>query len=228
MARKPRMVVPHLPHHVVIRGNNRRRLFSSRLDYETFLRFLHQALDKTGCALNALSIMTNHVHLLLTPSTELALPACIKLASQRYAYFRNLRRGATGKLYEQRYFCKLVDTERYLACVTAYIDANPHASGLVTWHGAAYPFTTRHLHLGRVDVGAISPQIWTPSAWYVALGRSDDERAMAYAQVAEGYAVEALSIPNIEAWKRPASSLALIGVPTQRQRFERPDGTTAL
>lgn len=224
------MVVPHLPHHIVIRGNNRRRLFSCRLDYETFLRFLHHALEKTGCALNALSILTNHVHLLLTPSTELALPACIKLVAQRYAYFRNVRRGATGKLYEQRYFCKLVDTERYLACVTAYIDANPRAAGLVTWHGAAYPFTTLHLHQGRADAGAISPQIWTPSAWYVALGRSDDERAMSYAQVAERYALEALSIPNIEAWQRPVSNLTYVAgcTPSSRQRFERPDGTTAL
>lgn len=40
MPRSRRRVLPHVPHHVILRGNNRRRLFSYSSDYNYFLRLM--------------------------------------------------------------------------------------------------------------------------------------------------------------------------------------------
>lgn len=103
MPRKPRcrIVVPGRPHHVVIRGNNRRRLFSYSSCYRRFLRYLADALRHTGCRLHALALMTNHVHLVITPPDAAALSSCVKRLAQRYAVQRNARFAASGKGLEE-------------------------------------------------------------------------------------------------------------------------------
>src|SRR5947207_1436289 len=118
MPRRPRLVLPRVPHHVVLRGNNRRVLFSSKRDYEMFLFFLWRALERGGCGLHAATLMSNHVHLLLTPADADALSGFVKSVAQRYAQLRNVKRDSSGKLFEERFFSRPVLTERQVAVVT--------------------------------------------------------------------------------------------------------------
>ena len=67
MPRKPRFYVPGAPVHAVQRGHNRSAVFFADLDYLEYLRCLKQAADSCGCAVHAYVLMTNHVHLLLSP-----------------------------------------------------------------------------------------------------------------------------------------------------------------
>src|SRR5262245_7810080 len=106
MARAPRIIVPGLPHHVVLRGNNRRRLFSSKLDYRMFLYFAGLSLKRCQVGLHALTLMSNHAHLLVTPRHQHDLAAFVKPLAQRYAQLRNEKRNASGKLFEERYWSR--------------------------------------------------------------------------------------------------------------------------
>src|SRR5258706_11670778 len=117
--RKPRIVVPGYPHHVILRGNNRRRLFSYPSDYRAFLRYLAGGLRKHPCEVNALALMTNHVHLLMTPRKLETLPKLIHYTSMRYAQLRNARHADSGKLFEGKFLSFPVLGERQLAIVTA-------------------------------------------------------------------------------------------------------------
>src|SRR5690606_33857147 len=63
MPRRPRIHLPGLPIHLVQRGHNRRPCFFQEQDYQLYLRWLREALEKTGCELHAYVLMTNHVHL---------------------------------------------------------------------------------------------------------------------------------------------------------------------
>ncbi len=67
VARQARIVIPGQPHHVYLRGNNRRRLFSSGADYERFIACLTLGISASECVLHQLTLMTNHVHLIATP-----------------------------------------------------------------------------------------------------------------------------------------------------------------
>jgi len=67
MARLPRFVIPGQPQHVIQRGNNREVVFVADEDYQYYLRILKDACQKYQCDLHAYVLMTNHIHLLITP-----------------------------------------------------------------------------------------------------------------------------------------------------------------
>lgn len=73
MARLPRIVLPDQPLHIMHRGNNRQDIFESEEDIARIKDDLLVSLEKSACSLHAYVIMTNHLHLLLTPKDKSAL-----------------------------------------------------------------------------------------------------------------------------------------------------------
>ncbi len=71
MPRKPRFFVPGLAAHVIQRGNNRQAIVFEPADYELYLSLLVEGRDRYACSIHAYVLMTNHVHLLLTPTGKL-------------------------------------------------------------------------------------------------------------------------------------------------------------
>ena len=70
MPRTARQILRGIPHHIVLRGNNRRRLFSYPRDYLFFLGLMSAQLIRSDVGMHALCLMPNHVHLLATPFKE--------------------------------------------------------------------------------------------------------------------------------------------------------------
>ena len=73
MARKPRFNLPSIPQHVIQRGNNREPCFFEDADYSRYLDNLHEAAVKNYAAIHAYVLMTNHVHILVTPGSEFSI-----------------------------------------------------------------------------------------------------------------------------------------------------------
>lgn len=67
MARLPRIVIPGQALHIIQRGNNRQPCFFADDDYRYYLDSLKEAAARYGARVHAYVLMTNHVHLLLTP-----------------------------------------------------------------------------------------------------------------------------------------------------------------
>ncbi len=89
MARRPRLVLPQVPLHVIQRGNNRQACFYSDEDYLFYLDHLAEQSEKFGCAVHAYCLMTNHVHLLLTPEKVESVGMMMKGLGQRYVQYIN-------------------------------------------------------------------------------------------------------------------------------------------
>src|SRR5580765_616121 len=68
VSRPPRLRLDEVPLHMVQRGHNRSPCFFHERDYLVYLHCLALAAEKTQCSLQAYVLMTNHVHLLLTPA----------------------------------------------------------------------------------------------------------------------------------------------------------------
>lgn len=178
MPRTARSVLPGVPHHVVLRGNNRRKLFSYPRDYNQMLALIGQQLDRGGVTLNGFCLMTNHAHLLVTPERESILGKFIKGFAQRYAQIRNRRCRASGKLFEERYYSKAIQSEAHLALATAYIDLNPVRAGL-TETGDDYRWSTFSAHAASEPASPYL-DLWSPSSWYLGLADNEAGRATAY------------------------------------------------
>lgn len=80
MPRRARILLPGVPVHLIQRGNNRSACFYADEDYRFYLNHLAEQAVKHGCAVHAYCLMTNHVHLLLTPRAETSLGGLMKPA----------------------------------------------------------------------------------------------------------------------------------------------------
>ena len=84
MPRLPRFDLPGLPQHVVQRGHDRRAIFFDDSDYLAYLEWLAKGRRVYGVAIHAYCLMTNHVHLLVTPSGKGALPRLMQYLGRHY------------------------------------------------------------------------------------------------------------------------------------------------
>ncbi len=174
MPRRPRVHLDDVPLHIVQRGHNREPCFFSEADYRVYLHWLGAALRDARCALHAYALMTNHVHLLVTPRQAVLVPKLLIALGRRYVQYVNNRYGRTGTLWDSRYKSSLVDSETYLIACMRYIELNPVRAGMVRDPGE-YPWTSYRANaLGCVDA------LVTPHPGYSALGLGDDVRRAAY------------------------------------------------
>ena len=175
MARLPRFVIPGQPQHVIVRGNNRIPIFCADEDYRFYLEKLKQACDKHQCDVHAYVLMTNHVHLLITPHTEQGIGKVMQMLGRYYVQYFNHAYQRTGTLWEGRYKATLIDSEQYLLTCYRYIELNPvRAEGMVD-HPSEYPWSSYRFNaLGQAD------DLVAPHHEYQRLGKDETERQAAY------------------------------------------------
>ena len=114
MPRRPRIVLPGVPLHLIQRGNNRQACFYADDDYRFYLEWLRTYARDARCAVYAYALMTNHVHLLLTPSTGGGAAALMKRLGQRYVQYVNRFYRRSGTLWEGRFRSCLTREESYV------------------------------------------------------------------------------------------------------------------
>jgi putative transposase len=103
MPRQPRCCPAGMPVHVVQRGNNSQTCFASDADLAAFAHWLKEGVEKYQIAVHGWVLMTNHVHLLLTPGTDDALSKCMQHLGRLYVRYFNYRYKRTGTLFEGRF-----------------------------------------------------------------------------------------------------------------------------
>ena len=84
MARLPRVVIPGHPIHIIQRGNNRQAVFYADEDYLKYLEILRHSSDACDCHIHAYGLMTNYVHLLVTPAREESLSLMMQSLGRQY------------------------------------------------------------------------------------------------------------------------------------------------
>jgi putative transposase len=177
MARLPRLTVTGYPHHVILRGNNRQDIFKTTADYQRMLSLLEEHGRVQGVDVHAYVLMGNHLHLLLTPQQDQALPKMMQAVGRSYVQTFNKVHGRTGTLWEGRYRSTLIQTDRYLLACMVYIDLNPVRAHLVA-QPQDYPWSS-HLHY----TGRKNDRLITPHALYWTLGNTPFAREAAYAEL---------------------------------------------
>jgi putative transposase len=156
MARFPRIVVPGQALHIVQRGNNRQPVFFADEDYMMYLETFQRAATTHGCAVHAYVLMTNHVHILLTPEQTEGPSRLMQAVGRQYVRYVNGSYRRTGTLWEGRFKSALIDSARYLLTCSRYIELNPVRAGMVDYPGKYRWSSYRCNALGHQD-GAVSP-----------------------------------------------------------------------
>jgi putative transposase len=131
MARLQRLTLTGQPHHVIQRGNNREPVFFANDDYQTYLELLKEYADVFRCRIHAYVLMTNHVHLLVTPESENGLSRLMQFVGRRYVRYINKTYKRTGTLWEGRFKSSMIESEEYLLTCMRYIELNPVRARMV-------------------------------------------------------------------------------------------------
>jgi putative transposase len=177
MARRLRYILPGIAVHVIQRGVNRAACFRVDADYLVYLSNLRQLAAKHGCEIHAYCLMTNHVHLLLTPSDTGSCTKLMRDLGQRYVPYFNSRHERTGTLWEGRFRSCIVESARYVLACHRYIELNPVRAGMVK-HPGAYPWSSYAVNSGchsdaslatHVELLALAPDTTRQHAAYRAL-----------------------------------------------------------
>ncbi|TWX72898.1 transposase [Colwellia sp. C1TZA3] len=174
MARLPRLNLPNIPQHVVQRGNNRQLCFFAEQDYKIYFDKLNFYAQKFQVKVHAYVLMTNHVHLLLTPVTEKGVSQLMQSLGRYYVRYINHTYCRTGTLWEGRYKSTLVDSENYFLVVSRYIELNPVRANIVLVPSAYLWSSFHHNALGKTS------RLITPHYCYQMLGVNSELRQQAY------------------------------------------------
>src|SRR5690348_140524 len=122
VSRSPRFIQPGQPLHIMQRGNNRCVTFSRPGEFAFYLRLVSRVAKQTRCDVHAFVLMTNHVHLLVTPASKTGPSLLMKSVSEEYARYFNRMHRRTGTLWEGRYRSSPVDSDSYFFACSRYIE----------------------------------------------------------------------------------------------------------
>ncbi|MDN5864933.1 MAG: transposase [Gammaproteobacteria bacterium] len=174
MPRRARLMLPHVPVHVIQRGNNRQACFFADDDYRFYLDWLGEYAEREVCRLHAYVLMTNHVHLLLSSDTAQGVGRLMKRLGQRYVQYINRSYRRSGTLWEGRYRSCLAGEGAYVLSCYRYIELNPVRAAMVE-----HPGQYRWSSYGANAQGEAS-ELLTPHSLYKRLGVGAKERQRAY------------------------------------------------
>ena len=177
MPRRARITLANVPHHIIQRGNNRSACFYTEDDYFQYLDWLEKYSFENNCQVHAYVLMTNHVHLLITPETNKGLAKMMKSLGQRYVQYINRTYGRTGTLWEGRFRSCVTREDQYVLSCYRYIELNPVRANMVE-HPGEYCWSSYRANAQQEPNEMISPH-----DAYLSLGRCNEDRQKQYREI---------------------------------------------
>ena len=207
MPRTARLVIPDVSLHVVQRGHDRADCFFDDSDYLTYLVALGTYAARFECVVHAYCLMTNHVHLLLTPGDAAGCALLMKHLAQRHSKRINAKLGRTGTLWEGRYYSGLVASDEYAVACYRYIELNPVRARMVE-HPAMYGWSSH-----KANAQAERHSFIRPHPSFLALAVEEEERGTAYRALCD----EPLKQELIDEIRRATYGGHRMGAPRKRR-----------
>jgi putative transposase len=181
MGRIARIVIPGCWHHVTQRGNQQQDVFFNDSDRHFYLSLLRKHCEVNRVKITGYCLMGNHVHLIAVPPREPALAKALGRTHNEYARWLNLRRQASGHVWQNRYFSCPMD-ERHQWEALRYIELNPVRAGLVRT-AADWPWSSTRAHLSGVDTTGLLDRVdwhrqWSFDTWRTVLENGVEDAAL--------------------------------------------------
>lgn len=137
-------------YHIIQRGNERKSIFISDDDKVRFLDMLKKMKEKYNFAIEAYCLMDNHVHLLLNDNGN-DISKIVKSINISYAYYFNRVYKRVGHLFQDRFKSEVIEDDKYLLTVSAYIHNNPVKAGMAK-SPEEYKWSSFNCFIGREKI----------------------------------------------------------------------------
>jgi len=174
MARKHRVLADISFHHVIQRGNNRRRIFDEEADYLYFKSLIKRYIARYQCRILHYCFMSNHVHLIVLILKGADMPKFLQGLNLSYCLYYKRKYGFTGSLWQGRYKNFPIEKDSYLLECARYIERNPLRANMVE-DISKYPYSSYSYY-----ANGSNDDIITANIKYEGLGRTALERQKNY------------------------------------------------
>lgn len=159
MPRIARIIAAQQPHHITQRGNNRTDVFFDDKDRGFYIETLGNYCRRYQVEVWAYCLMTNHVHILAVPAELSSLSRCIGGINLVYTQHVNRKYRRSGRLWQNRFYSTVIETESYLWTVARYIEQNPVKAGLVS-NPEDYKWSSCMSNISGKGNGLVSGDWW--------------------------------------------------------------------
>ncbi len=210
MARLPRLCLPELPQHVIQRGNNHQACFLSDEDFTAYVHWLTEYSRQYQVSIHAWVLMSNHVHLLMTPTSADGISKLMQTTGRLYVRYFNTTYRRTGTLWEGRFRSCVVEENNYLLLCQRYIEMNPVRAGLVS-SPVDYRWSSYRANGNGQDV-----KLWTPHPAYLELGATTEQRVSQYQKLFD----ECLEEDVLQEIRRSANKGLALGDDRFKEKIE--------
>jgi len=154
MARPLRIEFEGAVYHVTARGNERRKIFFSKRDYEKYKEYIAEAKEKYHFILHCYVLMTNHYHLLIeTPEKNLS--KIMHHINSSYTTYTNVKTKRSGHLFQGRFKSIVVDKDSYLLELSRYLHLNPVRAKIVE-KPEDYPYSSYTAYISTHDEALVT------------------------------------------------------------------------
>ena len=211
MPRRARFCPAGFPIHLIQRGNNRHAIFTCDDDLAAYAHWLAEGAERFGVSVHGWVFMTNHVHLLATPSHDESLSRLMQFLGRLYVRHFNYTYTRSGTLFEGRFKTCIVQEDRYLLTCLRYIELNPVRAGMVRDPGD-YRWSSFRAHAFGVRAS-----LWSPHDLYLDLGSNEKQRQQAWRALIK----ETLDIEVMAKVRHCANTGLVLGTETFREQVHQ-------
>ena len=152
MPRQSRIDAPGALHHIIARGNERRKIFMDTIDRDSFLERLGEILIETQSCCYGWALVPNHFHMLFRTGA-VPISTVMKRLLTGYAIHFNRRHRRWGHLFQNRYKSILCQEEPCFSELVRYIHLNPLRAKIVDdiRQLDSYPYSGHSVIMGKCE-----------------------------------------------------------------------------
>jgi putative transposase len=135
-------------YHIMLRGNNREKIF---IDEEDKARMIDTLGDKKKAEeyfLYAYCVMDNHIHLIIKEGKD-PIASIVKRIATSYSYYFNKKYKRIGHVFQERFKSENIEDESYLLAAIRYVHQNPVKPGIGTVDGYKWSSYRDYIGMGR-------------------------------------------------------------------------------
>lgn len=135
-------------YHIMLRGNNREKIFIDEEDKTRIIDTLEDKKKAEEYLLYAYCVMDNHIHLIIKEGKD-SISRIVKRIAASYSYYFNKKYKRIGHVFQERYKSENIEDERYLLAAIRYVHQNPVKPGIGTIDGYRWSSYMDYIGKGR-------------------------------------------------------------------------------
>ena len=159
MARLARVKSETGMYHVMVRSLSEFDLFRDADDKIKYLALVQKYQYKYGFAVYAYCLMDNHGHFIID-CLGADISKIMQVIDFCYAQYYNRKYKRRGPVFQDRFKSKVVNNERYLVTLSAYIHNNPKDIKGYSDNVASYPFSSLKEYINETNTfNILNPEV---------------------------------------------------------------------